>query len=210
MKEPDTGPQETRGVPPKPGEQAAASAPKTLSFSDFELIDLDAVPVVVPEVVDVRAAIEAMPRLQARICGIWGTQDLDVFLNKLVMDSRDGTRSGFPVEVMEEILFLTQTNKMLRAYDFGKANNIAIDAAFKLVDKGDDARLMHDVWDNPNSSPGTAFREKQQRAAEYRHEAEEHRNLLASLFMLLMKLVLNKWILGGIAIVLTVKFVWGA
>ena len=206
----DTGPQEARGAPPKPQEQAAASEPTALSFSDFELIDLDAVPVVVPEVVDVRAAIETIPRLLTRISGIWGTQDLDVFLNKLVMDSRDGGRRGFPVEVAEELLFMTQLKKMVRAYYLAKANNISLDASFKLVDKGDDDRLRHDVWDNPTSSPGTAFREKSQGAAASRQEAEERGNPPVSLFMFLVKLLFNKWIAGGIAILLIVKFIWGA
>lgn len=206
----DTGPQQAQDAPSKPEEQATASKPEALSFSDFKLIDLDAVPAVVPEVVDVRAAIETMPRLQSRICGIWGTQDLDMFLNTLVMDSRDGARSGFPVEVAAEILFLTQVNKMVRAYDLAKANNIAIDAAFKLVEQGDDARLGNDVWDNPNSSPGTAFREKPQSAAAHRQEAEERGNPPVSLLMFLARLLFNKWIAGGIAILLIVKFVWGA
>ena len=194
------GQREEQDVPPKT---------EKLSFSEFELLDLDVVPEVVPEAIDVRADIEAMPRLQSRICGIWGTQELDAFLSSLVMDSRDGARAGFPVEVAAELLFLTELNKMVRAYDFAKMNSMNINAAFKAVDQGDVARHKHDVWDNPNSSPGTVFRETRTGAVATRNESAGHKNFLVSLFEFLMMLVINKWVLGAIAIVLTARFLWG-
>lgn len=193
------GPREERDVPPKT---------EKLSFAEFELFDLDTVPEVVPETIDVRAGIEAMPRLQSKICGIWGTQELDAFFTRLVMDSRDGTRTGFPDEVAAEILFLTELNKMVRAYDFAKMKSIKIDAAFTAVDQGDVARHKHDVWDSPNSSPDTVFRETRKGAVATRNESAGHKNSRVSLFEFLMMLVLNKWVQGAIAIVLIVKFLW--
>lgn len=37
---------------------------------------------------------------------IWGDRDCDAYLNKLGLDSRDGTRQGFPPEVFQIILKL--------------------------------------------------------------------------------------------------------
>jgi hypothetical protein len=176
--------------------------PEKVSFAEFKLIDLDEVPATVPELILVTAELERMPILQAKICGTWGTQELDSFLNTLVMDSRDGTRAGLPVEVAEEVLFLTSLNKAVRAIDLAKQNGIKFEAALELVSRGDDARHMADVWDNPNSSLGTTLR-KNSRSEVSRRELHvgERVNFIEFLTML----VINKWVLGAIIVVLTVK-----
>lgn len=48
---------------------------------------------------------ERYPRLLERIAELWGTKQLDPFLNDLLYDTRGG-RQGFPMEVMLELMFL--------------------------------------------------------------------------------------------------------
>lgn len=48
---------------------------------------------------------ERHPRLLERIAALWGTKQLDPFLYDLVYDTRGG-RQGFPMEVMQELMFL--------------------------------------------------------------------------------------------------------
>jgi len=55
--------------------------------------------------IEARAAVEDMPRICEAILTLWGANDLDQYLNRLIIDDR-GTRAGFSPEVMEELLFL--------------------------------------------------------------------------------------------------------
>ena len=48
---------------------------------------------------------ERYPRVLERIAELWGTKQLDPFLYDLVYDTR-GSRQGFPMEVMLELMFL--------------------------------------------------------------------------------------------------------
>jgi hypothetical protein len=60
-----------------------------------------------PERVFVRAALEAYPHIVESVCIFWGGRECDTYLSKLVIDTRGGRR-GFPQEVMDELLFLTE------------------------------------------------------------------------------------------------------
>ena len=46
------------------------------------------------------------PRVLEKIQQLWDTPSLEVYLNELLMDTRDGQRKGFPHEVASEILRL--------------------------------------------------------------------------------------------------------
>jgi hypothetical protein len=60
-----------------------------------------------PERVLVRAALETYPHIIESVCIFWGGRECDTYLSKLVIDTRGGRR-GFPQEVMDELLFLTE------------------------------------------------------------------------------------------------------
>ncbi|MCE9568891.1 MAG: hypothetical protein K8R10_02600, partial [Rhodocyclales bacterium] len=79
-----------------------------------------------------RAALEDIGHLTRRICGIWGSPELDTFLSLLLMDARGGSRKGLPVEVAAEILFLAQTNKMLRAMELSKKLSLHVDETYRM------------------------------------------------------------------------------
>ena len=50
--------------------------------------------------------LESMPHIVERLKGIWATRDAQVYLHTLLRDNRDGTRQGFPIAVIDEILCL--------------------------------------------------------------------------------------------------------
>jgi len=60
-----------------------------------------------PERVLVRAALEAYPHIIESVSLFWGSRECDTYLSKLVIDTRGGRR-GFPREVMDELLCLTE------------------------------------------------------------------------------------------------------
>lgn len=75
----------------------------------------------------------------------WGTQELDAYINHLLTDSRDGQRSGFPVEVTAELLFLVETNKLVRAIDVARRLKIPLREAYQKVDKQDRGSQLGDT-----------------------------------------------------------------
>jgi len=50
--------------------------------------------------------IEQMPHVTNTLTQLWGTTDCQAYLEKLLRDNRDGTREGFPLSVIDEILVL--------------------------------------------------------------------------------------------------------
>lgn len=87
------------------------------------------------------AALESIGHLQKKIESQWGSQELDVFINGLFVDSRDGVRVGLPLEVAAELVFLAGINKMIRALDTAKQLKLSYQEAYRLVDEGDQSRL---------------------------------------------------------------------
>lgn len=53
-----------------------------------------------------RMSIEAFPHLKQQLISSWGTGECLPFLRSLLLDNREGTRTGFPLPVAEEILLL--------------------------------------------------------------------------------------------------------
>ncbi len=53
-----------------------------------------------------RASLEDYPHIRSRLVKLWRTPEAAQFLQTLLMDNRDGTRTGFPQAVAEEILLL--------------------------------------------------------------------------------------------------------
>lgn len=53
-----------------------------------------------------RGSLETYPHIRAQIIQLWNKPECLPFLQSLLMDNREGTRSGFPLAVAEEILML--------------------------------------------------------------------------------------------------------
>jgi len=56
-------------------------------------------------------ALEAMPHLKQKVCLMWGSPELDIFISRLIMDSRDGKRQGLPMQVGAELLFFFKASE---------------------------------------------------------------------------------------------------
>ncbi len=159
---------------------------------------------------DSRAALEDIGHLTQKICGIWGTDDLDTFLSRLIMDARDGARQGLPVAVATEILFLAQVNKRRRAIDRGKKLSMDPEAVYNLVDEEDQARLKIDAFDDPSVSRDTIISR-----ADRVSKMPDRRPIRASpgsqaqgLGELLLMLIRSKWLVWSIILLLGARLLW--
>ncbi len=154
-----------------------------------------------------RAALEGIAHVTRKVCAIWGTAELDAYLNSLLTDARDGARRGFPAPVAEEILLLAQTNKMIRAMDLAEKKNLRIAAAYRLVDEGDQGRLRVDALDDPWVSRDTISRGN--RATDKREGRPAPRDAGArELGFGALLLKLGKWALLVIVVLLCAEYAW--
>ncbi|MFT4174906.1 MAG: hypothetical protein QM639_20215, partial [Rhodocyclaceae bacterium] len=51
-------------------------------------------------------SLELLPHIRQRLVETWGTRDCQVYLHSLLRDNRDGTRQGFALAIVDEILSL--------------------------------------------------------------------------------------------------------
>lgn len=91
--------------------------------------------------------VEQFPHVIKRITMMWATPELDHYINHLLTDSRDGKRRGFPVEVTAELLFLVETNKLVRAIDVARKLGIPLRDAYQKIDKQDRGSELGDSGD---------------------------------------------------------------
>ncbi|MEN9356117.1 MAG: hypothetical protein RL695_288 [Pseudomonadota bacterium] len=102
------------------------------------------------------AEMEAFPNVLNKIQAMWGTQECDSFLQGLFMDTRGGSRRGFPMEAGAEILFLTKFNKVVRAVPLAEKLKVPYAEAFRIIDQGDQHANAPtsgtDVWSDPGNA----------------------------------------------------------
>ena len=111
-----------------------------------------------PKEVDCTAALESIGHLRKKVELMWGSAELDGFISRLFTDSREGTRQGLPMDVATELVFLADVNKIVRAIDMAKRLNVSLQEAYRLVNKGDQARLEGNLFDDPLVSRDTIQR----------------------------------------------------
>ena len=63
----------------------------------------------------VKGALERLPHLAARIQALWGETEFEPYVNRLLMESRDGNRQGLPWDVAQELFFLAEFHIARRA-----------------------------------------------------------------------------------------------
>ena len=103
------------------------------------------------------AALERFPNVLNKVSGLWGTRDLDKLIDELIMDSREGSRQGFPVEVAEELLLLGGVNKYVRALEIADHMHIDVKKALQMVNSGDQAHISSDPWNDSALTKEAAF-----------------------------------------------------
>lgn len=97
------------------------------------------------------ASLEGMPHLLEKIERLWRTRDLNTFIARLFLDSRDGDRAGFPIEIARELVFLSRLNLLVRAEEAAPVLGIHLSEAVELIARGDQMALGHassadDIW----------------------------------------------------------------
>jgi hypothetical protein len=153
--------------------------------------------------------IEKYPHVQKRICMLWGTQELDGHINHLLTDSRDGQRSGFPIEVTTELLFLAELNKLIRAIDLARKLSIPLREAYQKIDKKDRGADLGDPSD-PMSGRDSFAREERELGVRTRPVAkarEESDGIVALFGKGVFALFTSKAILFLVALFLAYQYV---
>jgi hypothetical protein len=152
--------------------------------------------------------IEKFPHVQKRICMLWGTQELDGHINHLLTDSRDGQRSGFPVEVTAELLFLAELNKLIRAIDLSRKLKIPLREAYQKIDKKDRGADLGDPSD-PLSGRDSFAREEKELGVRARsaRKTEESDGVLATVGKGVFSLFTNKAVLFLVTLFLAYQYV---
>ena len=120
------------------------------------------------------SALEGMPHLVEKICGLWGRAECEPFINGLILDSRDGARQGLPWEAAQDLLFLAElsagrralaaaeltgvpVNQMhARVQEPGKLTRKAPERAGQAANTGLCLEPMTDPWSDPRRSADTA------------------------------------------------------
>lgn len=52
-------------------------------------------------------SVEKLPHVLARLQQLWGTRECQAYIQTLLRDNRDGTRQGFPLNIIDELLLLS-------------------------------------------------------------------------------------------------------
>ena len=103
------------------------------------------------------------------------------YLYELVHDNRDGQRSGFPIEVTAELLFLAELNKLIRAIDLARKLNIPLREAYQKIDKKDRGGELGDPSD-PLSGRDSFAREEQEFGVRARPAKREESDGIVAMF----------------------------
>jgi len=68
-----------------------------------------------PPLTAAACALERMPHLAANIRTLWGRAEFEIYVCRLIMESRDGKRQGLPWDAAQELLFLVELSVAKRA-----------------------------------------------------------------------------------------------
>lgn len=162
-----------------------------------------------------RCALEGLEHLKKKVCLMWGTPELDIFISRLIMDSRDGARQGLPMAVGGELLFLAKTNKIIRAIDMARSQQMPLRDALRMVDEGDQQRLGGDMLDDPLVSRDTVRGNRaaapiteRRSGVDRRQQQRRDGGPIALLGQLIFKLATSKLTVFLIIFALALKLMW--
>jgi hypothetical protein len=58
-----------------------------------------------------------MPAILGKVSSRWSNDDILDYLNRLLRDNRGGTRVGFPLAVVDDLLFLIDLKEVARGLE---------------------------------------------------------------------------------------------
>jgi hypothetical protein len=138
------------------------------------------------------AALEAMPHLVERICLLWGTAECEPYINRLILDSRDGARQGLPWEAAQDLLFLAELSMAKRALQAAEITGVPFSQMFARCKEtaertgpsagsGLSLAPKSDPWGDPRASSDTAREKRTQPAQSSGSRAKEKSGWLEKL-----------------------------
>lgn len=60
-------------------------------------------------------ALERLPHLASNVRALWGQAEFEIYVSRLIMESRDGKRQGLPWDAAQELMFLVDLSIAKRA-----------------------------------------------------------------------------------------------
>lgn len=100
-------------------------------------------------------SLERLSHVMEKVYSLWGKKEFNLYVQSLLMDSRGGTRQGFPPEVAQDLLMLAEINTIGRALLIARKMNVPYrDALRKLEAELEDADAS--PFSDPQSSRETA------------------------------------------------------
>lgn len=154
--------------------------------------------------------METFPHIVDRLCALWGSAEFDDYAGRLLTDSRDGQRQGFPPAVVAELLLLVQVNRLVRAIDLAKAKKIPLQEAIRLIDEEDASRQRAMGFEDPFAGSDAGRRERRIHASATPVSSQARRQPPASrgVFAGLTALFFSKtfWLL--VVLLLSAKLLW--
>jgi hypothetical protein len=60
-------------------------------------------------------ALERLAHLAGNVRALWGQAEFELYVSRLIMESRDGKRQGLPWDVAQELMFLVELSIAKRA-----------------------------------------------------------------------------------------------
>jgi hypothetical protein len=99
-------------------------------------------------------ALERLPHLATRVGALWGHAEFELYVNRLLMDSRDGDRQGLPWEAAQELLFLVELGIAKRALTAEELTGVPFEELFaqclaSIRDAGQPGLGVVDPWADP-------------------------------------------------------------
>jgi len=125
----------------------------------------------------VAGALEGMPHLLERICLLWGQGEFEPYVNRLILDSRDGARQGLPWEAAQELLFLAELSMAKRALHASEVTGVPFAEMFarcletaertglRVPTSGLSLTPKADPWADPRANSDISRREKRTQPA---------------------------------------------
>ncbi len=74
---------------------------------------------------DISLLEEDFPHIHQAITMCWGSRELNIYLEKLMLDTRDGARAGFPREVARLIVKVQEAHEA--EFPYLKDKNFGVD-----------------------------------------------------------------------------------
>jgi hypothetical protein len=92
--------------------------------------------------------LERLPHVVNKVCLLWGQPECDAYINRLIMDSRDGSRQGLPWEAALELLFLAELSVAKRALVASAVTGVPFPQMFERC-RAQVGAVETDLWADP-------------------------------------------------------------